>query len=350
MRLPWARKFSRDRIMVSWDNQVLAYVRARGNLDDGLEILESGVEAQGVDTLDALLGRLNADHLRGCSVRFMLCPDQYSLLQVPAPTVPAEEMKSAARYQIRELVNIHIDDLAMDLIPVGDGQQKINPQVFVVATTNTIVRSLLDLAKAMEWSGNVIDVHETCQRNLQAALAQRDGTQTQAEASLVISADNKALVTISRDGELYYTRRIDLPEGFMTAEWVKEEPVLANVPESYTPVVEYVPSYATATPSYDAVAAAPSTSDRNHRLVVELQRSLDLWDRAWSQYPLGRVWVYANERTAELAGWLSTEMGQTVTGMELESVFQGLQNMPVEHRNACVPLLGLLLRPESKTA
>ncbi len=334
--------------MVSWDNQVLAFVRARGNDADGLEILESGVEAQGVDTLEGLLARLTADHLRGCHVRFMLCPDQYNFLQIPAPAVPAEEMKAAARYQIRELVNIHIDDLATDLMPVGDGQQKINPQVFVVATSNATIRSLLDLAKAMEWSGNVIDVQETCQRNLQAALAVRNATQTQAEATLVISGDNKALVTISRDGELYYTRRIDLPEGFMTAEWVKEEPALANVPEAYTPVVEYVPSYATATPSYDSFAAAPSTSDRTHRLVVEVQRSLDLWDRAWSQFPLGRVWVYANERTAELASWLGAELGQTVTGMELESVFQGMDNMPAEHRSACLPLLGLLLRPDSK--
>jgi MSHA biogenesis protein MshI len=349
MRWPWARLYSADRVVVSWDGHAVAYVRSRGSDDAGWEVLEAGVVEHGAGTLEAVVAQLDAAHLRGCSVHFMLKPDQYSLLQIPAPPVPAEEMKSAARYQIRELVNIHIDDLAMDVLPLGDGHQKINPQVFVVATTNTMVRSLLDLAKALEWSGDVIDVQETCQRNLQSALAQRDGKLDQAEACLMVSADNKALITISNHGELYYTRRLDLPEGFMTAEWTKDEPVLENVPEAYTPVVEYVPSYA-ASNTLGTAPAASADVDRTHRLVVELQRSLDLWDRAWSQYPLAGLRVYANERTTELATWLSAEMGQVVVGMELDSVFKGLDHIAAEHRSVCVPLLGLLLRNGAKVA
>jgi MSHA biogenesis protein MshI len=58
--------------------------------------------------------------------------------------------------------------------------------------------------------------------------------------------------------------------------------------------------------------------------------------------------VYAGERSVELASWLSREMGQTVSAMDLEALFPGLQSMAMADQIYCVPLLGVLLRTETR--
>ncbi len=347
MRWPWQRAASGDQLVLSWSGQALAYVRAKALRDGGFEVLQLGVEHQGSDSMNDFVERLEALQLKGCATAVMLRPEQYSLLQIPAPVVPPEELKSAARYQIREMVDLHIDDLTMDVLHVGDGQQKNNPQLFVVAAANAKVRDVMDLARAMEWPVNVIDIQETCQRNLQAALAQRAGAGDRADACLVVSDDHQALITISAKGELYYTRRLELPEGFLALAWSQGSEAIVEAPDGYTPVTEYVPDYAGAGLAFGS-PAQQTEADRAQRFVVELQRSLDLWDRTWSNLPLVGVRVYAGERSAEMATWLSRETGAAVSAMELEPLFPGLQATPELERAICLPLLGLLLRSESR--
>jgi MSHA biogenesis protein MshI len=325
-------------------------VRTRAQRDGNFEVLQLGVERQGGDTLDAFVSRLTGLGLKGCNASVMLRPEQYHLLQIPAPSVPAEELKAAARYQIREMVDIHIDDLTLDVMYVGDGQQKNNPQLFVVAATTADVRAVMDLASAMDWPVTVIDIQETCQRNLQTALAQRAGTPERADACLVLTDEQHALITICAKGELYYTRRLELPEGFLTMAWTQAESTIADAPDGYTPVTEYVPDYAGTPTTTGALSAAQSDADRAQRVVVEVQRSLDLWDRSWSSLPLSGLRVYAGERSAELATWLSRETGQAVTVMDLDPLFTGLPPLTAPERSVCLPLLGLLLRLETSVA
>jgi MSHA biogenesis protein MshI len=332
----------------------LAYVRAHVRPDGTFQILKIGVERQGADSMEEFIHRLEHLGLKGIAASAMLRTEQYHLLQIPAPTVPAEELKSAARYQIREMVDIHIDDLTLDVLHVGDGTQKTNAQIFVVAATSANVRAVMDLAKAMEWPVEVIDVQGICQRNLQTALAARAGVPVgRATAALVLVDEHQAMLTVTAQGELYYSRRLELPEGFLTMEWgtataTSSEQTLAYTPvPEYAPVGEYVPEYARAAGAATALASGSADSERAQRLVVEVQRSLDLWDRTWSSLPLVGLSVYAGERTADLAAWLSREIGQVVASMEVEGLFPGLQDTPGPERCVCMPLLGLLLRSES---
>ena len=64
--------------------------------------------------------------------------------------------------------------------------------------------------------------------------------------------------------------------------------------------------------------------------------------------PLAGLRVYAGERSAELATWLSREMGQAVTAMDLQARFPGLQSMNSADQLYCLPLLGVLLRTETR--
>ena len=367
MRWPWKRKSSQDQLVVSWSAQTFAFVRARVGAAGLFEIQQMGVERQGADSMPDFVHRLQALGLKGREVQVMLQPEQYQLLQIDAPAVAPEELRSAARYQIREMVQAHIDDITLDVMRVGDGKQKEKGAgaLFVVAATNAVVREVLDLGDALHWSVPVIDIQETAQRNLQSALAARDGKADRANAALVLIDGHQAVLTISANEELFYTRRLELPEGFMAMTWSQVTEATSVSDDVFTPVGEYVPDYSVGGAAYGTdYSANPSTTgksddagigvgsqgdrDRVQRFVVEVQRSLDLWDRSWSSMPLAGLRVYAGERTVELVEWLGRETGQAVSALDADALFTGLQAMPVADQAVCLPLLGVLLRTESR--
>jgi len=349
MRWPWQRKSSKDQLIVSWSAGTFAYVRAPVNSDGLFAVQQMGVEHQGADSREDFVRRLQALGLKGLVAHVMLRPEQYQLLQIDAPPVAPEELRSAARFQIREMVNVHIDDITLDVMQVGDGQQKGPSHLFVVAAKNDVVREVIALGDAMHWTLPVIDIQETAQRNLQSALALRDGRLERADAALLISDERQAVLTISANEELFFTRRLDLPQGFLTMPWgVGHEATADATPDAFTPVSEYVPDYAGGGTGGGLASSDHGDDERVQRFVVEVQRSLDLWDRTWSSMPLAGLRVYAGERSAELAAWLGREMGQAVTAMDLEHQFPGLQSMPVTDQIYCLPLLGVLLRNETR--
>jgi len=354
MHWPWTRKVSQDQIIVSWSAKTLAYVHARAGDDGVFAIQRMGVERQGTDSMDDFVDHLQALGLKGREVKVMLSPEQYQFLQIEAPAVPPEELRAAARYQIRDMVQSHIDDITLDVMRLGDGQQKPPGHLFVVAATHAVLREVTDLGGALSWTIPVIDIQEMAQRNLQNALALRDARGEQANAALVLVEGHQAVLTISAHDELFYTRRLELPEGFMGMTWSESRDEAPKVEEGYSPVEEYVPGHSGGGVSY---SPAPSTtgaildggsSERVQRFLVEVQRSLDLWDRSWSSMPLAGLRVYAGARTQELADWLSRDLGQAVLTLDIEAQFSGLESIPVEDKAVCLPLLGLLLRTENR--
>ena len=354
MRWPWQRQGSDEQLVVSWSGQTFAYVLARSRADGGHEVLKFGVERQGGDAVNDtqdLIRQLQGLGLKGFETRVMLRPEQYQLLQIDAPAVPPEELRLAARYQIREMLHTHVDDVTLDVMRVGDGQQKGAGHLFVVAATNAVLREVLELGEALQWKVSVIDIQETAQRNLQSALAERDGRADRANAALVLVEGQQAVLTISANEELFYTRRFDLPEGFFAG--------FADATGAFIPVSDYVPGYSGAGVSYGndnadarpipptAVAGGALEEDRAQRFLVEVQRSLDLWDRSWSGMPLNGMRVYAGERSEALSTWLAAQLGQTVLPMDVHALFPGFEGGAAGDRALCLPLLGVLMRSES---
>ncbi len=355
MRWPWERSVDDELVVASWLNQTFAYVRGRATADGRFQVMRFGVEKQGADSLADFARRLDALGLKACTVRMMLRPPQYQCLQIEAPGVAPDELRSAARYQIRDMLAAHIDDITLDVMRVGDGQNRGAAQLFVIAARNADLQAAAELATAMRWTMPVIDVQETAQRNLQNLLAKSRGNSERANAALVLVDSQQALLTICANDELFYTRRLEIPQGFLDGPWE----LAVHAAQEYTPVGEYVPDYGVAGVSYGsdysvpapAAAAAPvgdatAQGERAQRFLVEVQRSLDLWDRSWSSLPLAAVQVFAGARSAELARWLSQELGQQVGAMEVAEFFPGFANGSVTELVECWPLLGHFMRVE----
>lgn len=347
MRWPWKSKFSNDQFIVSWSAGVLAYVRARAAGNGVFVVEQMGIERQGVDNLENFARRLQALGLGDLTAKVMLRPEQYQLLQIDTPAVAAEELRAAARYQIRDMVSVPVDDILLDVMEVGDGHQKGTSHLFVAAATKAVVADVMALGDAMNWQVTVIDIQETAQRNLQSAMSRQDGRLDRADAALLVSDDRQAVLTISANEELFFTRRLELPAGFMSMAWGGGQDAAVDVlHDAFTPVSEYVPDYAggALAQGVDYASGSDMDADRVQRVLVEVQRSLDLWDRSWSSMPLGGFRVFAGERSSALAAWLSREMGHDVTAIDPESLFPGLKDMQPADLPYCFPLLGVLLR------
>ena len=358
MRWPWQRLRSSNQWVLSWSDQTLAYVHAKRLADGTFELLAMGSERQaGIDG-DAFVKRLQGLGIKGVQATFMLRTEQYQFLQIDTPVVPPEELRAAARYQVRDMLQTHVDDVTIDVIRVGDGQHKGVGHSFVVAATNSVVNDVMNLAGALNCQVSVIDIQETAQRNLQTALTRRDGTLAVANAALILDDTQQALLTISANEELFYTRRFDLPEGFLTATWGQDIGVQMPV-DGFTPVEEYVPSYSAGDVSFAddfgsespaPVIATHQDDERAQRLVVEIQRSLDVWDRSWSNLTLSGLRVFAGERSAELGQWLTRQLGQPVISLDVRPLFAGFDAASPADQGLCLPLLGVLLRGEGESS
>ena len=360
MRWPWQRKSSGELLVLSWLDETLAFVRAAERAPGHFEVTRFGVERKGTDSGADFARRLDALGLEGCQARVMLRPRQYQWLQIEAPGVAPEELRAAARYQIKDMLDNHIDDVTMDVMRVGGDGARGAQHLFVVAAPNAVLRGATELGEAMRWNTPVVDVQETAQRNLQNALAARDGKPERANAALVLVDDAQAVLTICANEEIFYSRRLEIPQGFLAGSWAAGHTTAAPVANSYVPVGEYVPDYGVGGVAYGSDYSAPAApaaagsapnsaeAERAQRFLVEVQRSLDLWDRSWSGMPLAAVRVFAGERTVALASWLSRELGQAVLPMDVGAWFTGFSGGAEADRALCWPLLGLLMRDDSR--
>ena len=352
----WQRKPSMDRLIVSWSGQVFSYVQAELGTDKRYVISRAGVLQQGSETVLEFQEKLQALNLQAGELHVMLRPEQYQLLQIDLPAVPPEELRAAARYQIKDMVDAHLDDLTIDVMRLGESHQKGGDHLYVVAAPNAVVREMTELAQTQHWPLTVIDIQEIAHRNLQSLVAQNAGVGAAATAALMVISDQQALLTISANGELYYSRRLDLPDGFLQMNWSEGVEIFPGDAQEYVPVAPYEPDYSgsTSVDYSDSIAGFLTAGngqldrERAQRFLVEVQRSLDLWDRNWAALPLSGVRVYAGTRSLDLAAWLSQATGQTVGVIDLADGHPALQILPLMDQIMCLPLLGTLMRSQAE--
>lgn len=267
----------------------------------------------------------------------LLDPTHYQLLKVDTPNVPQEELKSAARWQIKELVDVDVAQLTLDVMHVGGDVERAQRQLFVIAARNAAIQSLTDSTAPIHSDVSIVDVWETALRNLATRQAAADDLSARACAAILIDEAHCLLVVCSGD-ELYYTRRIEADPALLArARGEQPQPSVAELPLGF----EYQPGGA-----FDSGAVQESP------LVVELQRSIDVWERSWPELPLARLYVVTAEQGPELAALIQRELGQRTVALDALAAFAAdrpaAEGDATEALAACLPLLGAALRTDSR--
>ena len=321
MRWPWQRSNAATaRLAYRLAPAGVAWVLA-DEADGQLQVLRCGVVAR--DAADATWRQLSP---RPAVALGLLELADYQLLQVDAPAVPADELRAAARWRIRDMVDTHVDDVTIDVMRVGRPRAGANQPLFVVAARNAAVQALGELGKSAPCALTAIEVPDTTQRNLQSAAAREIDLLERATACLVRHGDS-CLLTICAGEELHYARRLEWDERLLTLGEAAAASPSPERPMAY---------------ELDGLGV----SDPGLRLLTELQRSFDVWERSWPDLPLALLWLDVGPRSAEVAEGLQDQLGMRVLPLAWDAgLLPGAvaEADPVT-RDACAPLLGALLR------
>ena len=268
-------------------------------------------EGGDVATLARLRRELDLDRHR-CTT--LLRGGEYQIMQVDAPAnVPEQEAKSAARWSIKDMVDFPVEAAAVDatFIPAADGAGRA-PQMLAVAARNDVIAASVKPFNEAEIALEVIDVPEYAQRNL----AQRLELEGRGLALLAFD-ERGGLLTFSCYGELYQSRRMEISlKSFESAQ-----------PELRQGL-------------YD-------------RLVLELQRSLDHFDRQFRHISVARVMVTPVPGAEDLREHLAANLDVPVALIHLSEIMD-FPHIPELHEDArqaqCLQLIGAAMREEAAAA
>jgi MSHA biogenesis protein MshI len=333
-RLRSSRLRGKGRLAFAWHDGNLCWVHA-----DASRVSACGIEARADGDDDAgFARRVRGLGLPDALATAVLPLAACQLLQIEAPAVPAEELKAAARWAIKERIEGRLDDLTIDVMHVGDGRAKSRGQLYVAAAATREVRAVSQWSEAARLALDVIDIRETAQRNMQTAAMRARGQVERASALLVVHGAT-ALLTIAAGGELFHARRLE-----WNPRWLDAPSAFAGEADAQDPIADYADLDIVDYGAGDA--DAPGAQGEVAPIVLEMQRSLDVWDRSWPDLPLDRLLVHAQDHTAALAALLGVTLPLPVEALDVDALFPGLEQACASPRvrHAVVPLLGALLR------
>jgi MSHA biogenesis protein MshI len=129
----------------------------------------------------------------------------YQLLLVEAPDVRPDELRAAVRWRIKDLIGFHIDDAIIDVFEIPDQRHlNRNRMMYAVAARARRVSERAELIEDAGLAVDVVDIPEMAVRNLAMLLPEESNG-----LAFIHMNEHGGLITISRQGILYLTRRFD---------------------------------------------------------------------------------------------------------------------------------------------
>jgi MSHA biogenesis protein MshI len=238
---------------------------------------------------------------------------EYSVLSVDAPDVPPNELRAAVRWQVKDLIDFHIDDAVIDVFdaPVSgaSGQQD---KLYVVASKTSVVREHVDQLQGADVNLTTIDIPELVLRNITSRLPENE-----AGVAMIYLTRERGLVVVARQSSLYFALTLDMGYEYLN----------------------------------QGVSDGDELSLENNaafdRLVLEIQRSLDYYDRYFSQPPVaGLVLAPTEVPIPGLAEYLNSALGLSARHLDISEIVECESPLSESQQAHCLPAIGAALRQE----
>jgi MSHA biogenesis protein MshI len=241
----------------------------------------------------------------------LLSPGEYQILLVEAPNVPQTELKTAIRWRIKDLLDYHVNDATVDVLavppnPAGGGRAQ---SMYAVTARNALIQACIGRFESARIPLSVIDIPETSQRNV-AALFERDDR----GLALLHMGSNEGLLTINFHGELMLARRIDIGAQGM------------------------------------ASASGMPRDEQLQRVLLELQRTFDHFDRQFAYVPVSKLMLAPEPEETGLLEYLAANLDMPVERLRLSAAidFGARAELEPPEEWRLFHLIGAALRHESK--
>lgn len=247
----------------------------------------------------------------------VLSPDEYQLLLVDTPDVPASELREAVRWKIHDLVDMPLDDATIDVFDmpqqISHGEEKPRTLCVVVSRTPLIAGKVALLTRS---GANlaVIDIAELALRNLTSLMPEDK------EGVVVLHLEpDHCLMVITRAGTLYLSRRINIGQQALLG----------------------------------AVSRAGSDAELPQLLeglTDEVYRSLEYCESRFTDLAPSTVVLTPSARLVHgLRDGLAESTGVPVKNLDLDVLLPGGIKVPPDRQALCLLAVGAALRTESTT-
>jgi MSHA biogenesis protein MshI len=248
-----------------------------------------------------------ARDLAGAAVSGILNSADYQLVMVEAPEVPAEELRAAVRWQLRDIVSFPVAEAVIDVFEIPEPARYVEARmVFAVAARAEAVSSIVELVKPRARGFDVIDIPELCLRNLSALLPQDERG-----VALLALGQGFAQLVITCQGVLYLARRIELAQ------------------------------------RADVLSLETGTGAGTEALTIELQRSLDYYESHYDRAPISDIIIASGDERAErLLAPLTAATGRTVRTFDVHELFDVAADIEPDTHFLGLVALGAALRGE----
>ena len=243
--------------------------------------------------------------LKDAPVNIVLDPSMYTLLQVEAPEVEPEELRSALRWRIKDLIDFHIDDAVLDVFDLPESNRTgLTKLMYVVVVRSSLIQRIVDLTENAGFRINAIDIHELSTRNLMASLYGPETVQ-----ALLHLGPGFGSIEIIKGDILYLTRRLTL----------SADDFFAHSGEALEDVMD--------------------------ALVLELQRSLDYYESHYGQGAAnGVVVVVPDQYSSSLLAYADSNLLIPASALSLADHFSGIEAIPNDLLAGNLPVIGSALR------
>ena len=274
-----------------------------------LQIASYPIEAGSANAAKVLAQRMRLDRFH-CET--LMSMGEYQLLTVEAPNVPPAELKAAVRWSVQGLIDFHIDDATVDVLDIPSDPRFSGAahSMYAVIAHNDLVKNHIDRFHEAAIPLSVIDIAETAQRNIGVLCEAED----ERAVVLLYVAETYSLLTVNFKGELYVARRIDLGLARLFGQ-------------------------------HEGAREAGLS-----RILLEIQRTLDVFERQYHFVPLGTLFVAPVPQDSGMRDYLAANLELPVVALELEK-FVDFGDGPEPDRATqwkLFHLIGAALRQESK--
>jgi MSHA biogenesis protein MshI len=239
----------------------------------------------------------------------------YHLHELEAPNVPAAELRGAVGWRVKDLIEYPLEAATVDVlaIPADPAATERASSVYAVIARNDGIAESVRPFEAGGIELGALDIVELGQRNVATLFETDDG----GGIAMLAFYANEALLTFTRAGELYASRRIEIPVAQLMSATYKQR------------------------------------AEHLERIALEVQRSLDHFERQFHYVPLSKLLIGPLPQDIGLHEYLASSIDGVVESADLAAVLElpsVVDLTPPERQFQYLSVIGAALRDEAPTA
>ncbi len=267
--------------MLAADAKHLRYVQGSATGKPSVFAFGEAELTEGGEGLARAVKELGIPRAKYCAA--LLGAGDYKIHLVEAPDVAATELKTAMKWRLKDIIDYPVEEAGYDILDLPPEQHGVanNHSVYAIAAKREVLTACVARFDQAGMPISVIDIPETAQRNVSALYESDDRG-----IGLLYFDESGGLLTVTYGGELYLARRLEI---------------------SLTQLRK---------------AQGEARAELFDRVLLELQRTLDTFERQFSFIVLGKVLVGPEPEDTGLVAHLIANMDTKVEGLDLRSVIE----------------------------